>query len=175
MKKILLFLFVFSLLACSSPREEAVNEIARLESELKSDSSFTPSEDKAAAMMKAYMDFAVAYPTDSSSPEYLFRAADLAQGIHHESVAVRLYEQIRKDYPSYSKAAACLFMEAFVLDYNLGEKDKAKQKYAEFIAAYPDHSLTASAKASLDQLNLGLTDEELVRSWEEKQMQDTVQ
>lgn len=162
----LALLFFFS---CSSPREEALERIAQLEQELKSDSSLSPSADKASAMMKAYTEFADTYPSDSLSSEYLFRAADLAQGIHHEQAAVRMYERIRKDYPASKRAAAALFMEAFVLDYNLGEKDKAKRKYAEFIAAYPDHALTPSAKASLDQLNLGLTDEELVRMWEKNQ------
>ena len=38
----------------------------------------------------------------------------------------------------------------------------APDRFEKLVAAYPDHSLAASAKASLDQLNLGLTDEELV-------------
>lgn len=169
MNRNLFFLLLGTLCACNSPREEAVERIKLLEQQLRADSSFVPSEEKAAAMMQAYMDFADTYPADSMTPDCLFRAADLAQGIHHEPVAVRLYERIVKEYPTSSRAAAALFMEAFVLDYNLGEKDKAKRKYAEFIASYPTHALTASAKASLEQLNLGLTDEELIRRFEQNQ------
>jgi outer membrane protein assembly factor BamD (BamD/ComL family) len=169
MMRSLLLIPVAFLFACAPARQKAVDDISRLEQELRSDSSMVPDEAKAAAVLSAYDRFVSTYPQDSMVPEYLFRAADLAQGIRHESMAVAFYDRIVREYGNSARAAAALFMEAFVLDYHMGQKDKAKEKYKEFIGRYPQHPLASSAKASVDQIEMGMSDEEMVRMFEQRQ------
>ena len=71
-------------------------------------------------------------------------------------------------FPEFRKSPTALFMQAFIYETTIQDKEKAKEKYSAFIQKYPDHSLTTSAKASLDQLNANISDEELIRSFEEK-------
>jgi TolA-binding protein len=106
--------------------------------------------------------------------EFLFRAGDLAQGIGNNSLSQECYSSIISSYAGSSKAPAAMFMKAFVTDQRLGDKEGAKRLYQEFLEKYPDHTLAVSAKATIDQLNSGLTDEELVKMFEQRTAKDSV-
>jgi hypothetical protein len=60
-------------------------------------------------------------------------------------------------------------MQAFLYETVLNDKEKAKAKYEEFIKSYPQHPLVSSAKASFDQINSGMSDEQLIKMFEQKQ------
>ena len=60
-------------------------------------------------------------------------------------------------------------MQGFVAETGLNDDELAKKKYTAFIEKYPMHDLAPSAQATLEQLNLGLTDEELIRMFEARQ------
>lgn len=154
-------------IGCTSSRDKSLAEITVAEKSLFSDSSSTPDMKKAMHLYGLYTAFAARYIDDSLASEYLFRAADLAQGIRHYRLAMDCYDKIVKDHPGSKKAAAALFMEGFVLQDGLMQKDSAMMKYTFFLQHYPDHTLAASAKALLDQLQSGLTDEELIKQWEQ--------
>jgi outer membrane protein assembly factor BamD (BamD/ComL family) len=152
MKRILLYSLCLFTFACT----------------LKADSTMMPSDSKMAGMIRLYERFDSLYPKDTLVPEYLFKAADLAQGFHHEQLAFKYFDRILTDFPQSRKAAAALFMKAFLYDYNLGDKEQAKLLYSEFLEKYPGHQLAASAQASLDQLNAGLSDEEMVKLFQQR-------
>src|SRR5262249_53413303 len=122
-----------------------------------------------ADVFKSYKDFTTKYPDDTASASYLFKAAELANGMRRYRDAIDLYGQFREKYPDHHKAAASLFLQAFIYDNNLRDKEKAKQLYSEFLQKYPGHQLASSATASLEQLKLGLSDEELIRRFEARQ------
>jgi tetratricopeptide (TPR) repeat protein len=163
----ILFLSVLSLLfSCSSGPEKERQSITAEEKELMSDSMPVPDSARAASLCARYVAFAEKYPEDSSSAEYLFRAADLSQGIGNFEYSLRCYDSLLAAFPVSPKAAAALFMRAFLLDQRMGSKDEAVKAYESFLKAYPGHPLAASAEVSLMQLQTGMTDEELVRSFE---------
>lgn len=167
-KRISVLLMVLSFAACTSEHDRLIRSIDEKEEALKADTSLVPSEAKAAEIIRLYERFDSLFPADTLVPEYLFRAADLAQGFRHEQLALKWYARICKDFPDSRKAGAALFMTAFLYDYNLGEKEKAKSVYTAFLEKYPQHPLAPSAKASLEQLNLGLSDEELVKLFQQR-------
>ena len=116
--------------------------------------------------LMGYEKFVNTFPDDSSSPGYLYKAADLAQGMKKSKEAIGFYKEFISKYPQHTKVASSYFLMAFVYDNELHNKDSAKYFYKEFLEKYPNHQLAPSAKASLDQIEMGLTDEELVRMFE---------
>lgn len=165
-KYLSVILIVFVTASCKSGKQELAEQISDGESELFNDSAKTLNKEKASQVFRMYIDYADKYKDDTSSAAYLFKAGDLANGIMRPLESVALYERLRKDYPSYRKAGAALFMEGFIYETAIQDKEKAKEKYSEFIKLYPDHALTPSAKASLDQLNDNLSDEDLIKKFE---------
>ncbi len=161
--------FCITLYSCKSGKEKLQENIATNEQKLFSDSVKMIDPKIAEEVLKSYKEYAEKYSDDTISPAYLFKAADLANGLKKYREAVDLYKQFREKYPTNRKAAAALFLQAFSYDNNLHDKEKAKLLYSEFLEKYPDNQLMPSAKTSLEQLNMGLTDEELVKMFEAKQ------
>ena len=112
--------------------------------------------------------YADTYKDDTTSASYLFKAGDLSNGLQRPKEAIAIFERLRTSFPKYRKTPAALFMQGFIYETSLQNKDKAKEKYKEFVQKYPGHNLTPSAQASLDQLNANLSDEDLIRSFEAK-------
>src|SRR5439155_7962189 len=116
--------------------------------------------------LEAYKKYAGQYPDDSSSAIYLYKAADLAHGVKRNREAIDLYRQFITKYPNHTKTASAIFLEAFIYDSELRNKDSAKILYKEFLEKYPNHTLASSVKASLDQIETGMSDEDLVKMFE---------
>lgn len=171
LKFILLLSSPVLLYACTSERDKAVQQITVQEQLLLADTVKVIDPEKGAAMMAAYADFVKRFPGDSLCPDYLFKAADIAQGLHHDKLALGYYTQLVDSYPSSRKSAAALFMKGFVFQNGIGDDASAKAAYAEFVKRFPDHPLVPSANAALEQLNTGMTDEELVRMFMQRESQ----
>jgi tetratricopeptide (TPR) repeat protein len=167
-KTIVMLLIVVSIGACQSAKEKLSNEIASGEARLFSDTVKTLNIDESNNVLNNYLVYADKFKDDTLSAAYLFKAGDLANGLRRPKEAIAIFERLRTSFPDYRKSAAALFMEGFIYETAMGDKEKAKEKYKEFIQKYPNHNLTASAQASLDQLNSNLTDEELIKSFEAK-------
>jgi TolA-binding protein len=158
--------FVYS---CKSGKEKLAESITSQEQKLFNDSSKMLNAAAATEMLKSYKEFAEKYPDDTLAANYLFKAGDLASGMKHYKEAIDLFTEFLKKYPDHRKAPVSLFMLAFINDNNLRDVEKAKMLYSEFLQKYPTNQLASSAKASLDQLNMGLTDEQLIKMFEAKQ------
>ena len=159
-------LLISILFSCKSEKEKLVEQIKKQESQLFNDSTKMLDPRIADETLQGYEKFARTFPEDTAAPGYLFKAADLAHGIKKSSDAVRLYKDFIFKYPQHPKVAASYFLMAFVYDNDMHNKDSAKIYYKEFLEKFPNHQLAPSAKASLDQIEMGLTDEELVRMFE---------
>jgi len=167
--RVLAFILVVTILAsCQSKQGKLREEIRIGENKLFSDSVKMLNVVVANETFTKYVQYADLY-TDDSTAAYLFKAADLANGLRRPKESIEIYERIRKDFPNYSKAAACLFMEGFLYETAMKDKEKAKLIYKQFVKQYPNHQLTPSAQASLDQLNANMTDEELIKKFEAQQ------
>ena len=166
MRIISILLLVVLLASCQSKKDKLVEDIKAGEAKLFSDSLKMLNPKIAADVYSKYLEYADTYKDDTTSANYLFKAADLANGIQKPQESVKLYERLRTTYPDYRRTAAALFMEGFLNETALMDKEKAKILYKEFTEKYPNHQLTPSAQASLDQLNANLTDEELIRKFE---------
>jgi outer membrane protein assembly factor BamD (BamD/ComL family) len=168
--RITVVLMALALLAsCQSKKDKLADEIKTGEAKLFNDSVKMLNTVTANQVYQKYILFADTYKEDTASAAYLFKAADLANGLRRPKESVQIYERLRTTYPTYRKSAAALFMEAFLYETAIEDKEMAKTKYKEFIDKYPTHQLVPSAQASLDQLNQNLTDEELIRRFEAQQ------
>ncbi len=154
--------------SCESAKKKLSEDIAKGEARLFSDTVKSLNVDESNNVLNNYLVYADKYKEDTMSAEYLFKAADLANGLRRPKEAIAIFDRLRTTFPEYRKSPAALFMQGFIYETSLGEKEKAKEKYKEFIQKYPQHTLTPSAQASLDQLNSNLSDEDLIRSFEAK-------
>ncbi len=158
-----------SLQACKSPQEKLGEKIKANEHILFGDSLKALDDSIAIATVDLYRSYADQFQSDSGSAEYLFKAADLALGIRQPHKALESLELLTVRYPQSGKAASALFMKAFIRETSVNDKEGAKILYKQFIEKYPDHPLHTSAVASFDQLDAGLSDEELIRQFESRQ------
>lgn len=152
--------------SCKSERQKLSEEITSGEEKLFNDSSKTLNTDVANDVLRKYIAYADANKDDTLSVNYLFRAGDLANGLHRPEEAIAIYERLRVSYPESKKSSVALFMEAFIYETVLQNKERAKTTYKKFLDDYPDHKLAPSAQASLDQLNANLSDEDLIKMFE---------
>jgi TolA-binding protein len=162
-----LFLVSFLTASCKSPKEKLADDIKKGETELFNDSLGTLNNEKANSVLQDYLTYSEKYKEDTTSASYLFKAGDLANGLKRPMEAIEIFEKMRVTYPDYRRSAAALFMQGFIFETAIQDKEKAKEKYRLFINNYPEHALTPSAEASLNQLNANLSDEELIKQFEQ--------
>jgi TolA-binding protein len=167
MKKILFVLLVLGA-SCNSGREKLLSTIRENEKKLFSDTLKKLDTAVAAIQVGDYRAYAEKYPTDSLSPEFLFKAADIANGLGHPEEAMELLESLRKTYPAHARAGTSLFLEAFIYETSMRDNKNAIAKYTEFLEKYPDHQLAQAAQFSLLQLQQGMSVEDVVKMFEAK-------
>lgn len=110
--------------------------------------------------------FGLILPEDPQIPDLLYEAARTAGYTHSFPKAAELYEWIYSKYPDYSKASQVLFMLAFTYDDELGNIDKAREYYMEFLEKYPSDPFADDAQVQLQ--NLGKSDEEVMNALQKK-------
>ena len=114
---------------------------------------------------KEYIDYCEAYaltnPASSTSPEYLFKAAEIARNLTSYHKCISLYTSLIKQYPKYEKAAVAMFLKAFILDTQFKDLPKAKAAYEEFLSKYPDNNFAKDARFLLE--NLGKDPEQILK------------
>ena len=169
MKKILFVLMVLGIsVSCNSGRDKLLSTIRENEKKLFSDSLKKLDTAIAAIQVGDYRTFAEKYPADSLSPEFLFKAADISNGLGNSAEAIVMLESLRKKYPNHIRAGTSLFLEAFIYETSLRDNKGAIAKYTEFLEKYPDHQLAQAAQFSLMQLQEGMSVEDIVKMFEAK-------
>ena len=169
--KYFILALIIGITACKSPREKALNRIKEAEAKMRADGSMQINPAIAHELITGYMAFSEQFPKDSLAPEFLFKAAEVNNGIGKPDVAVDLYKKVYYDYPGYKKAIYCLFLEGFTYETRLNDLTAAANIYQDFLTKYPNHPLADDVKFSLD--NIGKSDEELIQQFEANQ--NTVQ
>lgn len=132
--------------------------ISELEHELfRSDEPDTLLAEK---MIDKYVKYANKFPKDTASPEFLFKAAEIAINFGRPSDAVNYLSRIEARYKDFNKYGTCLFLKGFVYNYHLNNKAEAEKYYSRFIEEYPDHALVEDAKSAL--MFLDFDDKQLI-------------
>lgn len=112
---------------------------------------------------QAYVDgceaYALAYPEDKETPDYLLKGGEMAAALKTYGKTLELYDWIINDYPKSDKVPTVLFMKAFLLDNELRDYENAKKAYADFLQKYPDHHFVGDVRFLME--NMGKSDEEL--------------
>jgi len=154
--------------SCQPDEKQLVTQkINNLETRLFETKNGIINNKEAANMIYAYIQFVDAYPADTMSPKYLFKAADVSINTFHSNESIKLFDRLIKEYPNYDKTPHALFLKAFTYENYLGQIDSAKKYYQLFIEKYPQHPFTNDAQLSLQ--NLGKTPEEVIRGFQESQ------
>lgn len=176
-KKYFLLAGIALLFACSSdPSEVKKNEapadkraallaeISQIETEMHR--SMEIDKTVAAKALKTYSDYSSLFPNDSLTPDYLFKAAEIATATEQYSKAVSYYQTIEDHYKDYKLYPESLFLRAALLDNYLNDDAQAKPVYQKVIDQFPKSSYAVDAKAAIN--NLGKTDEQLIKEFEKK-------
>lgn len=149
----------------SADKKEMTENIAKLEEELKADSTGSDLNN-VNKMIEAYNNYAVHFPEEKHSPEYLFRAANLYIRLKDFIKATEYLERINNGYKDYGKAPEALYLTGFIYEYHLQSFGKASEVYREVINRYPQHPVAMDADASIRLLNK--SDEEVLQMLKEK-------
>jgi tetratricopeptide (TPR) repeat protein len=147
-----------------STRQAALATITATESKL--NAGQIPDQYNSNLAITAYLKFADKFADDSLTPGFLFKAASVAMSIGQYSRAVAFYDKIITTYPKFKKTADCVFIEGFIYDDKIKDTGKARAKYEEVIAKYPNDSIAIQAKAALSIL--GKSYDEIMKEFEKK-------
>lgn len=167
----LMMTFTLSLIGCGNGKQKMQDDIASAEKKLSNDKAMAPDPQKAAEVIHLYVAYADKYPDDSTSAEYLFRAAEMTNAIHQPAKAIQLLERVIH-FQTYSKTPVALFLQGFISENDLHDIVKAKDYYEKFLKQYPDHKLAKDVRLTVN--NLGKSPEELIKEFEAKAKEDSV-
>lgn len=165
-RSIFVLVIVVFLGACSSEKDKLIAQIKSAESGLMNDTTLIVNVEKGKVVKELYLKFADLYPKDTMSGSYLFKGADLSNSLRDPNSTVELLGRLLLKYPDHPRCAAALFMQAFIYDTELHSPESAKAKYKEFVQRFPNDPLAPSAQATYEQLEMGISDEELVRKFQ---------
>ncbi len=113
--------------------------------------------------------FVLISPKDSLSPEYLFKAGEVAHTIKSYNKTFELYDWIIERYPDYKKTPTALFLKGYILDNELKKYDDAKKIYNEFLQKYPNSELVDDVQTLIEYM--GKSDEEILKMIEAKKQE----
>lgn len=146
---------VLMVASCADAQSDARSKVDALEKELYADTSGVIVPEKGKEMIEAYMAYVDSFPSDTLVPLYLFKSAEVAQGIGDYWLSVRLFNRVYKEHPDHHKAAEAAFYQGFVLDSYLDQPNLAIKAFEEFIELYPNHPLVRDARAMIAMINSG--------------------
>ena len=144
----------------------SVEKINELESKVFAKDAVVSAEN-VIQLVDAYLLFAKQNPNDLQSPDFLFKALDVAVGVNAEGPqkAIDIADVLVEKYPDFEMTPMALFIKGFVYENMIGDLQNAEMTYRQFIEKYPNSPMVEDVKATLE--NLGLTPEELIRKFEE--------
>ena len=162
-------IFVLLLLAAvmfSCGEKMSVEKINELESKVFAKGAVLTAEN-VIQLVDAYVLFAEQNPNDQQTPDFLFKALDVAVGVNAEGPqkALDIANILIEKYPDFEMTPMAMFIKGFVYENMIGDLQNAEMTYRQFIEKYPNSPMVEDVKATLE--NLGLTPEELIRKFEE--------
>ena len=165
------------LCACSSKSKgvEAATEaqlittLGQLESQLRESTGTTLDTAKINTFVQNAKTLAERFPQDSLAPLYLFRAAELRHATGKWAEAIELWGTVDTKFKNYQRSPEALFMQGFVSENDLQDRKQAIRYYEIFLAKHPQHPMADDARALIENLKKGITDQELIEQFEQQQ------
>lgn len=167
MKKTLLILSLALMMASCGPKM-TVEEINKLESQVFA-KGINVEKENVVKLVDAYVLYAKQNSDDSQSPEYLFKALDVAVGVNAEGPrkAIDIADIMIEQYPDFEMTPMAMFLKGFVYENMMADYEKALDTYYQFLERYPNSPLVNDVKSTIE--NIGLTPEELIKKFEENE------
>lgn len=118
--------------------------------------------------IKAFTDFAYYCASDSLSPMYLIKVAQIARAINNIPQAKVALEKCIENYPSFKNKPAALFLLAQLYDEPtyLNNEEEARKLYQKIIYDYPKSDWAVSAKGAISFL--GKSDAQILEELKKK-------
>lgn len=165
MKRLLFyFLPILFLAACNkstdkaklTPRDAAVHKIDSLETQIRASMAKQENPEVTLALnaIKHYRYFAADFPQDSLSPDYLFKAAQIYEGVLRDyPEAAEIYGTIYEKYPKYKNRPMMLFHQgnAYIESQDTAYAALYLQK---FIREYSEHPFADDAQGLLNIMRM---------------------
>ena len=166
MKRIFVLLSL-ALMLLSCGEKMSVEKINELESKVFAKDAVLSSEN-VIQLVDAYVLFAEQNPNDQQTPDFLFKALDVAVGVNAEGPqkAIDIANVLIEKYPDFEMTPMAMFIKGFVYENMIGDLQNAEVTYRQFIEKYPNNPMVEDVKSTLE--NLGLSPEELIRKFESK-------
>lgn len=170
---------LFLMAACGNNEEknESVNKLTSkqkyqhkidsIEAKMQANRDMPLDHGTAMFAMKCYDEYASFFPDEAKSPEYLFKAGELANSMQMPQPALKYLSNVVTKYPNYKNVPFALFMEGMIYEDQLKDTASARKLYQEIIVKYPETQMAKDAQASIQ--NLGISAEDLIRSFEKNQ------
>lgn len=155
--------------ASTATQAQLVSTLGQLETQLR----LAPEQDLDTTKVTTFVDYAEAlaerFPQDSLAPLYLFRAAELSYATGQLHAAIDLWGKINSSFNKYNRSPEAAFMQGFVAENDLKDKEKAINFYQAFLTQYPEHPMAKDARVLVDNLKKGISDRELIEQFEQQQ------
>ncbi|MBK7181970.1 MAG: tetratricopeptide repeat protein [Bacteroidetes bacterium] len=175
MKKIIYSILISTLLiACAGNEEKVVatqddrsillERIKKFESELYVADKLDPI--KADMAITTYSEFIEKFPNDSLTPDFLFKAGEVATANMQYKQAIGYYKGVTTNFSKYKYIEECWYLQGYIWDNFLNKDDSAKVVYEQVIQKFPSSHYAQDAKAAIQ--NLGKTDEQLIEEFKKK-------
>ncbi|HSI91487.1 MAG TPA: tetratricopeptide repeat protein, partial [Adhaeribacter sp.] len=139
-----------------TPRQAAISRIDSVENSIRSSIKKQEDPDVTLAMkaIRNYTYFAADFPRDTLSPGYLFKAAQLYEGVLRDlPKAAQIYGDIYKLYPDYKNRPMMLFHQGNTL-IDMQDTSRASLKLRTFIRDYPKHPFADDAAGLLKLMHM---------------------
>ena len=165
MKRIFFSLLV-TVVMMSCGEKMSVEKINELESKAFANDAVVSSED-VIQLVDAYVLFAEQNPKDSQSPDFLFKALDVAVGVNAEGPqkAVVIADVLIERYPDFEMTPMAMYIKGFVYENMMNDNDKALDTYRHFLERYPNNPMAADVETSIK--NIGIPLGELIKTFEQ--------
>lgn len=116
--------------------------------------------------------FAAAFPADSLSPQFLFKAAGVAKTTGKFDDAYRIWDKLIEKYPDNYWSPAAAFLKGFTAENDQMDREKAIQYFKDFLERYPENEFAGQAKRQIELLQGDKSPDDMVREFEQN-LQDT--
>lgn len=163
-----IFILIFSLSACHSAEKDA----KKIESILIQQNNSDINVEETNQCIALIDDFVSKYGNHEKTPSFLAIKAKMMMGLQRNKDAYDTYVQIVTAYPKAKECEIALFMQAFLLENQLNDKEKSITAYQEFIQKYPTSEWKDDATFALE--NMHKTDEELIEMFRKMNPEDTI-